>query len=546
MKAYCDELKGFLKDKVFIAAVMVIALLSYGFATTNIAISIDDLEGDRYVGDGNVMLKAGRFGTFLWSKLQGPWSNSFTTDCLAISLFVFAAINLCILLRRVSSNHISMSACTVFSCLLLSYPLINEVWEYTGTNVLICGGTLLASFSILLIHEILHGKKGKWRNLIGAALLMTWVCSSYESVVSVYIFFVFAVLALQIVYGTEKEKLLKEVLRQGLVYAGVLCAGILLRTLIHSSFLLFTGIHAVSGGATEIYWGTDSALNVIKNWFLGTVRTVMHSIIYFPLTELLFAIIVLVIIGIIAVRKHGAVLLIPGFGMLLSLILLSLVQGSVSPYRTCQVYGAFVAFVVMLLIVIVQQVDWKRIKWMRTAAMVLAAYLCFYQAVYLNYFLTLNYVRSEEEAFVIRQISTDLQTDYDVSKPIVFVGIYKISDYINEKASISQDDPRWKLYSTLWNKGNQLIGNRFDSTYLSRKLPQTNVNSVLCWGWYAHEQEAMQKLFSYYGFTYTPADYVEVFPQANQYAYDTQMPKYPQDGYIQDMGDYIIVCLGEI
>lgn len=551
MNAYYNDLKQFLKNKVFIFVVLADVLMSFGFAMTNLTLSIDDLEGVRYVGAGNELIASGRFGTVLWSYVFGYRDrliqNSFIIDCVSLALFVFAVINFCVLFRRISKSKISMSACMVFSCIWLSYPLINEIWEYTGTNIVICGGFLLISLTLLLIHNYVHSEnKRKYSLLVVAAILMMIVCAGYEAVVPVYIFAVCAVLSLQIVYGDENEKQLKNVIYQGLFYASILIAGILLRVLIHKVILVVMGVPKANNGATTIYWGKGSINSVLKNWFIGTMNTVLDGIIYFPLTELLVSMVVLVVVGIIACRRHSWVLVIPGCGMFLSLIILSLIQGVVSPYRTCQVYGIFVAFVGMIVVVIIQQRKWKYKKWIPLVSLILAGCLCFYQAVYLNYFLTLNHIRSEEEANVIRQTGEKLQAEFDTTKPVIFIGRYQLSEYVREAASISKDDLRWKLHYALYMLGNQLVGGSSTGEFLSRKLPQTNINSILAWGEYAHNQEAMHNLFMYYGFDYVLAEYETVYEEAREYVIQNEIPSYPEKGYIIDAGDYIVVCMGKI
>ena len=82
-----------------------VTVLSFGYAATNLSVSIDDIYGDWYVGDGNVLLRAGRFTSVFWSKLFGyhdKWIyNSFAIDLIALFLFLWAAINYCVLFRRI-------------------------------------------------------------------------------------------------------------------------------------------------------------------------------------------------------------------------------------------------------------------------------------------------------------------------------------------------------------------------------------------------------------------------------------------------------------
>ena len=552
MKRYQSDIKLFANTKIYIVCLLVVALLAYGFAAVNGTVGIDDLESDRYAGSGNALYAAGRFATVWWATLLGYRgnlvANSFVVDIVAVLFLCYCAVNFCILFRRIMGDKLKMAACTVFSCMLVSYPLMNEIWEYTGANLNVCGGFLLVSFALLLIHGWLHG--GAWRKpakLIIASLLMMLVCAGYESLAAVYVFFVFALLALQAIYGSEQEKTLREILRQGMIYAAVLVMGLLLRAVVHRIILITMQLEAETNGATKILWGTEPAGQIVKNLILDWVRDYLFKgIIYFPLTELAVAGVVFFMIGIVSCRKYGWKLLLPGLGMLLSLVLLSIVQGKVSPYRTCQVFAAFVAFTAMLV------VNWlcgrigKHANKARVIALLLCGYLCFHQAVYMNYFLSLNHIRSEEEAYVIREIGTELEANYPAGKPVIFVGRYELCPNTQEAASISENDFRWSLYKTVYQASYALMGQDYDVTQLSRKLPQTNVNSVIEWGWYSYGQEAMQNLFAYYGCDYVLADYDSVYDEACQYAAENKLPSYPQKGYIADVGEYLIVCVGTL
>ena len=57
-----QEFGYFLKNAKFRAALGLTLLLSYGYAIATTRVSIDSLEGDRYIGTGGVMLSTGRFG----------------------------------------------------------------------------------------------------------------------------------------------------------------------------------------------------------------------------------------------------------------------------------------------------------------------------------------------------------------------------------------------------------------------------------------------------------------------------------------------------
>ena len=59
---YKKSVNYFLKNKVFIVAVILITVLSFGFTITNSSIGMDDTAFDRYY-QGKEMLAKGRWGS---------------------------------------------------------------------------------------------------------------------------------------------------------------------------------------------------------------------------------------------------------------------------------------------------------------------------------------------------------------------------------------------------------------------------------------------------------------------------------------------------
>jgi len=545
MKQYSDDVKELFSSKLFVIAILIVAVISYGFAATNISISIDDLQNDRYMGSGNDMLQAGRFGMNLTYLLRGgKWYNSYSTDIIAVIFLMWAAITFCVLFRRVSRNHISVNSCTVFSCMLISYPLMNEIWEYTGANTVVCVSFFLSSVVVLVMYEWLHSSKKQIWILTIAAAAMMWLCAGYESLVSVYIFCVFAVLTLQVMYGDEREKEFWVILRQGLVYAGILMAGIILRLIVHRMILAIMDLEPIINGSAQIYWFEYPVKNVLVNFvFQFILDYILYALVYFPITVFLISCVVFVIIGIILCSKYGKIILFPWLGMLFSLFILGLVWGDCPPYRTCQVFAIFVAFTAMLVISQIESHAHGNKVWIRSVSLAMALYLCLFQANYLNYFLTLNHLRSEEEAEVVRNVGLKLASEYDNGKPVAFVGDYELSDSILERASISEDSKAWKLYDKICEEYYRIFNRTYEP---SRKIPITNINSVLEWSIsVTNSQAQMQELFEYYGFSYVLADYFTYYPQAMKYAVENEMPIYPKEGYVVELEDYIIVRLGE-
>ena len=69
MIGYRDDFCAIVSDKIFCICTLLTAVLAYGFATFNMAVSWDDLQGYIYTGEGMNMLAAGRFTIFLIDRL---------------------------------------------------------------------------------------------------------------------------------------------------------------------------------------------------------------------------------------------------------------------------------------------------------------------------------------------------------------------------------------------------------------------------------------------------------------------------------------------
>ena len=104
-----QEFGYFLKNAKFRAALGLTLLLSYGYAIATTRVSIDSLEGDRYIGTGGVMLSTGRFGMNLWAAVLGYGraepSYAFGIDLLAaLLLAVSFALSGCSLVKNIGSS----------------------------------------------------------------------------------------------------------------------------------------------------------------------------------------------------------------------------------------------------------------------------------------------------------------------------------------------------------------------------------------------------------------------------------------------------------
>lgn len=539
MKKYFNEITYFLNNKLYLYSCILVAIISFGYSAVHTTVSIDDFNGERYIGESGEFWQAGRFALAIFPKLLGygtKWvHNSYAIEILGIVFLILAATMYCVLFRRVTKNKINFYALLSFSCILISYPLMNEIWEYTSTNCFICVDFFLVAFALLLVWEQLcEGFKIKKSLLASTAIMLT--ISSYESFAVVYIFSVFAVIFLELLFENRKITL-KEVMKKGSIYAIFLLFGLVLRILVHQVLLFVLNLEKGTNGATKILWGNTPVKEILYQLFWGWIDLYMiRGMIYFPIFELMLGIIAgSGLCLFLVLKKRNILILFSGMGMFFSLFLFSIIQGSVTPYRACQVFAVFVAFVGMVLVHIGFEYCKQGVAIALFAATLL---LSLYQAFYLNYFLTLNHLRYEEESHVICDIGTDVQKNYDVSKPVIFVGEYNLSESIVEASSISKEDVRYQIHSYMYAK---VHGADYEFIYdnTTRKIPSTNVNSVINWS--LGRQADIQKLFYFNGFSFKIMEDVNIVEEAKSFVKSEEIPSYPNDGYIVDKGKYIVV-----
>lgn len=358
MKKYFDEVMIFISDRFYCGLTLLSVVIAYGYAATNISIGIDDTRGQLETGTGRQFIASGRFSQVVLPALLGYHTerieNSYAIDVLAVFFLILAVTTCCVLFKKKSKDHFSMIALAIFAALTLTYPLANEIWEYTHGNLGRCISIFFVSIVIYLVDDCFFSERNKkQRNIqtmLGVFCLMVFICSNSESVVLVYILLVCAIVFISILFDSENWSMSK-LIRTGIMYIVILISGIIGRVVIHKSILVLFDIPYEMNGGAGISWKLgeigSQLYALVVNWF---DKYLLKSIIYFPLTEMLvFGVVYICLLIYILKSSKRYIIVVPGIGMLISFIALSLVQGTVSPYRcVCSVFAFFMGFVGML------------------------------------------------------------------------------------------------------------------------------------------------------------------------------------------------------
>ena len=224
------------------------------------------------------------------------------------------------------------------------------------------------------------------------------------------------------------------------------------------------------------------------------------------------------------------------------------------PYRTAQTLTIFCAFVLFLYVGLGEsmlrkaeqalqdaEVNQKGTKKAARAGrlygviVTLCLLLCLHMATYLNWILSLDNQRSENERAIAYEIGYKLKSEYP-DKPIVFVGWEYVGSYI--ESQVRTDVNSWngniyiRLYRRLWYE---------DPANL--RGPETDVNSVITWS--KGTEYMLYEFFRYHGFDLNIVPYtgnVELFEEAEAIAKELGLSEYE----ISEQENYIIVCLNWI
>lgn len=525
------------RRKCFWIPVLFFTISTYGYSIFSRTISIDDLASDVYVGSGQVMIAADRWGMNVTSFLDAIPRVSPASDRLLATCFLLVAAFLlpCSFyhVHHEEGNNLFVYKYTVLSCSLITYPIIGEIWEYSGANYLTTGGMLL---SIVTCYYLDTRKTYGIKELLAAGIIMTLPMSSYESGVLFYVTLVCAVLMYQYcLWGDQNGA--RIYWKKTLLYASPLFIAFALRKIIGFSLRMALGVAKGSNGATVIQWGNAPFSEVLRKTVIDSfLNYIVNGIVYLPIT--IFLISAFFIIGLIiyrTIKQKNLMIMVAGVVLLCSVFILPLIQGAFMQYRTAISLSAFVSYSMFCLIECFE----RHRKVIKVIAIGLVIYLIWVQSEYLNSELALNTQRSENEMRFMSGIAQNILKT-DTEKPVIFVGEYDIGDYFREAKTDYSDSVRGQLYQ----RAIQALKNRYGDYYYTyfhiTEFPDSNVNSVINYS--LAVDGMMEKYLSYLGYDIQVIDRMSnpnIFSCAKEIVDSKQM--YPYD--VTETDDFIIATL---
>lgn len=517
---YWSEWKGFICEsfRVHKTAFIVggiIVILIFGYEITNFTLGVDEereivhsygttenIDTSRLAGG------EGRYSIVLIKHLLSPDGvfTPYMDTLIAVIGIALAAIVNIINFERCSGKRFKTLTCIIFMGLFCSLPYVVTDWMcYSIMNSSLSIGILLVSLSIYTIcvrifpvsinlnieYKNPSSLQKSWSWLLCSSFLCAFTIAIVESLAPYFILSAAFCVLFYIIYDYEAG--FKQFFLKTVSFIAAFLIG----------FGVYSVIKAILGtnGYTDklVHWGKESISDILMNW-LGylnfTFNAARPGSDLSAISVLCFALILLLI----GVRQKKLerffLILFNGLCCFICAFALNIVIGGFSPIRT------------MIPLMLLTSAPWiiaieslASYKVVRVVPIMASAVILFYQGVWVNKIFTganLAYQLDMEWGYDIgTEVMNVCPNGYSV-KPLVFAGRY----WHSSPEIIKIDAAGWSI-SALASK---------NMVYFLRTL----------------------------GFEFIHSDRMQ---QAQGETYAEDMPVYPQEGYIREFDDMIVVRL---
>lgn len=549
MKKLLSELQYFWKQKCYVLVLTMTAICGYGFEITHYSIGIDDTAIELYLEDGLAPVM-GRWTMFLVNKIFHMSNFSpFMLEFIGVLLLCLAATLFCVLFRRIFEDRIGIWGYIVFSCVFVSNPIISEVYIYYFHNGVDLA-YILTALSWLCFWDGMQCGKGKRKKALGyylgAVALITAASGCCESLLVMFVLGVLLLLFLQGVSGNQRMKS-RYIFAQLGIGAAVTVGSVVLRTLILKMIIPLFSLQDMIGlmnqrNITEIFklFQADQPLQEV--WMLLKrfwVVYYVNAVVYLPVTCYMIAALIFLLFAInLGIRRKDAWYLILFVGMMLTPFLLTIMEGNVTLYRTCQYLPFFCAVGFLLAYLFVS--ERKKALWLRTAYLVCTGTLVYNQAAALNQSFYADYKRYENTKEILMQVAYEIERTYGDDTPVVFTGHYNTPYCLSKDYYVSYGSWQYRVIATITDKVDPHLKEKYFTPYGYSFVGEANYPFIL-WaiGAFNGTNWQMMNFLEMHGHSFPQIMDPEILAQAREIG-DT-MPGWPAEGSITEQDGYILV-----
>lgn len=554
MKFWKEDIEYFCKKRIYWMALAMTAVFGYGYLITHATVGIDDTPYKLYFTDG-MAAYVGRWVVFLLGKvLHIADFAPFLTDLFGVLLLAAAAVVFSILMHHILRDSVPFYGYLFFACFLAANPLWAEVFVYFLHNGLGLGYLLLGVSLCCLIYGEESKKK---RGYLFSGVFLWMAIGCYESTMVAWL-----VGFLMVMLAKRYQKTAENVIWNLVKGAAVMVGAMVLRTVWIPIIKGIFHLEEVSDGARTralsemASWVTDAQQRA--EFIMAIKRAyVMYGVFafaYYPIFLFVLAAAVIVLSGVVfSIRRKEGWTVFLSLSMLLSCFLLIPIEGKVTLYRSAQFLPIVCAFGVILFTRVLEGLS-KHIGGEITkeagrglcrilqgaAVVILSIFLC-NQCADLNHWFYVDDLKYEAAKETAGRISYELEKGFDLSKPVIFTGIYEIPAAIIQDAYVPYGTKTFARMDKLC----RMVDPHLLEKFYRRPgvwVAQAPTLSVIEWGREAFDNnKELANFFAMHGHFFLPVMELDKIEAAKQYAVEAELPGFPAEGSIVDMGDYILV-----
>ena len=561
------------ENRLYMGILLLTAVCAYGYKVTNVTIGIDDTPSLYYFEEGLIAI-VGRWVLFLLNKvITLAEFVPFVTDFAAVILLIAAAIVWSALFYSVFGEKLPMMGYAFFAAVFVSCPLISEVFTYFLHNG-IAIGYLSCAVSLCFMREWQSSMRkprkgsGLWEKpdcrtvtkLVAAAVFLWIAMGCYESFMILWLAgLLLLLLSERIRLGTERTARTGERGVFGTLAGGALAAlvAVLLRSLMivvltKAFHLEYLQGEAVQRSVTEMLgWMVQTGafgelIMILKRTF---VLYGVFAYAYLPIRIFVLSAVVITVVTLVRVirgRDLWALILLPT--AYLAAFSLLFIEGKATLYRSAQFLPILCGYGALLFAYIIYEltgspgrgVHRKLCLGTRGIAVAVLVVITWNQCMDMTKWFYIDKQKYDAAVQTVDQIALDLERDFDTSKPVIFTGNYEIPYSIVKDAYVSYGDSKYYKMKRLTDLIDPDLLDKYNRGSRGVWVAQTPALSVIDWGRYAFDSDAeLVKFFAMHGHSLVACGDIDRYAEAEEES--LKLPEYPQDGYIVDKGDYIIV-----
>lgn len=550
-------------SRLYRAVLFLTVVCSYGFLVTNHTVGVDDTPFELYFEEGlNVVI--GRWFLFVLNKIFHVADFApFILDLAGALILMAAVVVWGVLLYSICGERVPLWGYMFFSCIFLSCPLLAEVYPYhlhNGVSV----GYLCTGISLCFFRELSEDRKD-WKKILKMALGMAFflfvAIGCYESFMIVWL------LGLLLVLLTERYMGIPSRIFTLLGIAGLSAVtALIMRSLMIEGLIGIFDLRNLRAVADQRTVGdvfgwvfeTDAAAKLAMAFKRFYVMYFAFAFAYYPIRIFVAAAFFMGLYGLYsAIRRKCPWLFLLTAGCFICCILLVPVEGKATLYRAAQflpVMCAYGAFLVTLAVGNLgrgdfrwkvkrgQKVDGEGKVWRKlltSVSVFLLSVVLWNQCYEMNKWFYVDWLKYQSTLELARQINLALEKDFDISKPVVFIGNYAPPKSIVKDAYVGYNSETFYRIKRLTDPIDEHLLEKFYREY-GVWVAQTPALSVFEWGVNAFESdEELVRFFAMHGMEIKANTEQAYFAEASEYF--LEMPAFPQEGSIEDRGKYIIV-----